>query len=473
MARPTARRSTCLALLLGACSSPQHPPSEAADPAAFGCLVTLGLSEVRPLTVSVSTSCPEKHPTEYLAEPGVDEYLKLPTGEVPLALGHRRLSVPNGKGIRYRVELGRMAAETDDFNRALQVGDSLIAPGYSWLLSPLGIPGDTRVELRLAEGLNADSFVTGLTPGDAGYSLRVNEIPVATFGVFGHFEQAALDLKGRGQQPARLRVVTLDGNIAAGPRVVERWVLETAQAVAEFYAGFPVENAMLALVPIPGRRSVLHGKVLPESSPGIAVLVGSEATTRDLYGDWILTHELFHLGFPSFIDEGKWLDEGLATYFEPLIRARQGWVDERDVWAEFYQNMPRGLGVLERDGLETPRSVRGMYWAGATVCLLADVEAHRHSHNQRGLRQGLLGLLAHGGEASRVWALEDAVGQIDGALGAPILAKLQRRYGTAKKRVPLAQLFRDLGVRPRGDSVELDDAAPLAAVRRAITSGHP
>jgi hypothetical protein len=33
----------------------------------------------------------------------------------------------------------------------------------------------------------------------------------------------------------------------------------------------------------------------------------------------------------------------------------------------------------------------------------------------------------------------------------------------------LAGLWRDLGLRPRGEALEFDDTAPLAAIRKAIT----
>ena len=34
----------------------------------------------------------------------------------------------------------------------------------------------------------------------------------------------------------------------------------------------------------------------------------------------------------------------------------------------------------------------------------------------------------------------------------------------------LAALWRDLGLRPRGEALEFDDSAPLAAIRKAITA---
>ena len=37
------------------------------------------------------------------------------------------------------------------------------------------------------------------------------------------------------------------------------------------------------------------GRLLPESAPGIVLIVGEKTTERDLATDWMLTHELFHI----------------------------------------------------------------------------------------------------------------------------------------------------------------------------------
>ena len=36
-----------------------------------------------------------------------------------------------------------------------------------------------------------------------------------------------------------------------------------------------------------------------------------------------------------------WLTEGLATYFEPIIRYRAGRRSAESLWAEFARDMPR------------------------------------------------------------------------------------------------------------------------------------
>jgi predicted metalloprotease with PDZ domain len=230
---------------------------------------------------------------------------------------------------------------------------------------------------------------------------------------------------------------------------------------------------MVVVIPESGRSGVLFGKVLPESSPAIALLVGRHTKKTDLDRDWILVHELYHLGFPSFQAEGKWLDEGLATYYEPIIRTRAGLRTEASLWEEFVSAMPQGLGAVGRDGLENAQSFRGIYWGGAIVALLADIEIRRRSGGKQGLEDGLLTLLDNDGHASEVWDLKDAIGVVDRTIGAPVLGDLAARYATRGHPLELDRLFSDLGVKRTAVGVKLDDSAPLARVRRAIVHGAP
>ncbi len=73
-----------------------------------------------------------------------------------------------------------------------------------------------------------------------------------------------------------------------------------------------------------------------------------------------------------------------ATYFEPIIRARAGWIDEQAVWDEFMRSMPQGLPAVGRIGLEKGESYRDIYWGGAIYCLLADLEIREKTGGRSG-----------------------------------------------------------------------------------------
>ncbi|HEX2873552.1 MAG TPA: hypothetical protein VHP33_19975 [Polyangiaceae bacterium] len=371
---------------------------------------------------------------------------------------------PNQR-LSYRVDLAQLAGAGHDFDRAARVGASFIGTMSSVLLVPEPLTTEIPVTVQVTAPPGVDVAV-GLAQGKSpqGYRLMAHEIPVATYFAFGKLEQRTLDIDG-----ARLEVTRLDSSLDRSFDELNAWIAKSADAVHDFYGAFPVPRASVMLLPVPGRDGVVFGKVLPESEPAVALLVGQHAPTKALYSDWILVHELFHLGFPSFFDEGKWLDEGLATYYEPIIRVRAGLYTEAELWKELAASMPQGLQAFERQGLEHATDFRGIYWGGAIACLVADVEARKRDV-KRGLEVGLRALRDSGANACEVWSLADTIGTIDKALGAPTLAPIAAAHARRGSAFDLQALLRDLGVSVNANgSVKLSDHAPLAAVRRAIT----
>jgi hypothetical protein len=475
MTRARAWFPILLALTLGGCGGPS--PRGATAKAAFtpGCHYEARLGGTDELELEVEARCMKRgirgfKAIESLALPHVRD-VRDEKGQ-PLRKSGSGWELDGREPVvRYRVDLGAIAEVADDFDIAAQVGRSIVAPVSTWLLEPNPVRAGAplTVHLSATPGLN---FACGLRRKDGDlFELEQQELHVGTYSAFGKLTRHDLDLAGRHGRSATLEVVILDGPLSAGKDTLLRYVRDSVRAVSDFYQGFPVARAMVVVIPEAGRSGVLFGKVLPESSPGIALLVGQHTRAKQLDQDWILVHELYHLGFPSFQGEGKWLDEGLATYYEPIIRTRAGLRTEASLWEEFLNSMPQGLGAVGRDGLENAQSFRGIYWGGAIVSLLADVEIRRRSGGKQGLEHGLLALLDHDGHASEVWGLKDAIDVVDRAVGAPVLSELAARYATRGNPLELDRLFADLGVRRTPVGVKLDDTAPLSAVRRAIVHG--
>ncbi|HVY29940.1 MAG TPA: hypothetical protein VHB79_25460 [Polyangiaceae bacterium] len=372
----------------------------------------------------------------------------------------------NAGKLSYSVDLATLSTRGRDIDLAAHLADSFFAPMSNVLLVPEPLTTEIPVKVHVSaeSGL---SYAVGLTRDKAPdtYQLMAHEIPVATYFAFGKLQQRELDLNG-----AKLEVTRLDGELDQSFDDVTQWIRTSANAVRDFYGAFPVPRASLSVLPIPERDAVVFGKVLPESEPGVALLLGQHATRKSLYSDWILVHELFHLGFPSFFEEGKWLDEGLATYYEPVIRVRAGLYTETELWNELEKDMPQGLPAFTTGGLEQANDFRGIYWGGAIASLVADVEARKRKVDA-GLEVGLRALRDAGGTACEVWTLAEVVGAVDHALGAPTLEPIVRDHAQRGSPFDLHALFQQLGVnRDAQGAVQLSDSAPLAAVRRAITA---
>lgn len=463
------RTLALLAVVAAACA---RPPAESARSEPTSCDAHARVSSERPLLVDVVMRCRGRPLTGFtLSEPASAAHVSV-TGAGVRKNGVR-LALSSAKGaaeLRYRVNLDAIAAEQQSFDIALRSGATLVAPVSTWLAVPEPLATDIRVTVRV-ETPPGFRFETGLVRKGSGHVLDAHEIPVGTYAVFGRFDSQRLEL-----DDSAISLVFADGKLDARHTVIAAWVQDSARAVGDFWRRFPVPHAMVTVVPVPGRSGVVFGKVLPESAPGIVLLVGEHTTKDDLYRDWILIHELFHLGVPSFSGEGKWFDEGLATYFEPIIRARAGWRTEESVWEEFRRAMPRGLEAIGAKGLEQAQDFAEVYWGGAIVVLMADIEIRKKTAGQRGIEDGLRGVLSAGGHASEVWPLDRTLELSDRAAGVAALEPLARAHARTATTVDLDKLFRELGVeegKDGNDGVSLNPSAPLAEVRRAILRGSP
>ncbi|HTQ02327.1 MAG TPA: hypothetical protein VMI54_00670 [Polyangiaceae bacterium] len=434
-------------------------------PPAETCEYSVSAPRVAPFVVHVRARCEGGGVTGFAAtEPRIVPFVTSDGAPASSAVHPATRVGPGVAELTYSVDLDGLARRENEIDYARRFGRALLAPASSFLLRPDPERDDVPIRVRFA----TDGIESGLARDKDGFVLASQEIRVGTYTTFGPVTTRDLVVAG-----ASVRLAILDGALDLAPDVYAKWVADAERGVIDFFERPPAPRTLVVLAPIPALHGVLFGKMLPASGPGVVVILGEHTTPPELTDDWILVHELFHAGTPSFVDEGKWYDEGLATYFEPLIRARLGWYPEKQLWREFLRNMPRGLDAMTR-GLEHPVEFSDTYWGGGLFCLLADVEERRATDGARGLEDGLRAVLRSGGDATQVWPLAQALDVADRALGAPVLAPLAAAHANRGAPVDLAGLFQKLGVAldARGDAT-LDDGAPLARIRHALVYGAP
>jgi hypothetical protein len=254
---------------------------------------------------------------------------------------------------------------------------------------------------------------------------------------------------------------------------VLNWVKRSACAVTEYYDGFPVRNVDVKIVPIEKGGGVLFGRTaLVDQTLVIRVGLSRFATDSSLIDDWVMTHEMVHLAFPSVADEHHWIEEGIATYVEPIARSQVGDLSPETVWRELVDGLPKGLPAPGDRGLDYTHTWGRTYWGGALFCLMADVEIHRRTHNRYGLQDALRGIVRAGGNMEHDWQLARALKVADDAVGVPVLTELYERMKAAPVTPDLNSMWRELGVRPSGDSVTFDRSAPQASIVRSIMASR-
>jgi predicted metalloprotease with PDZ domain len=192
-----------------------------------------------------------------------------------------------------------------------------------------------------------------------------------------------------------------------------------------------------------------------------------------MHTDWVAVHELFHLSTPSFVGEAHWLEEGLATYYEPILRERAGWMTEADLWRHFAEAMPRGLRKEgDPPALDDRDDIDSTYWGGALFALVADVRIRKQTGGAHSLDDVLRAALTQLGDATHAAALADFVRVGDAATGTHVLADLVKHDAVAGEPIDLEGIWRELGVvEGPGGGVTLTDEAPLAAARKGMATG--
>lgn len=250
-------------------------------------------------------------------------------------------------------------------------------------------------------------------------------------------------------------------------RVIE-WVRTSARAVSIYYEHFPVEHAEIR-VRLHSGRGVRNGTTYGWRGALTTISVGRESTAADFTKDWMLTHELTHMGFPSVPERHHWVEEGLATYVESIARARAGGLSQEKAWRDLVEGMPQGQPEAGDRGLDFTPTWGRTYWGGAIFCLLADVEIRKRTENRYGLEHALRAIVKSGGTIESEWKLSRAIEIGDRATGVPVLHELYDKMKAAPVVVPLDDLWTKLGIATRNGRIAFDDSAPLAHIRKAIT----
>ena len=260
--------------------------------------------------------------------------------------------------------------------------------------------------------------------------------------------------------------VSLSPSLGQKPADVLAWVHLAADAVTAYYRRYPVSAVHIFVSPrlgepvnsgheYDGRRIVIH------LAPG--------ATPKDLRRDWMLTHEMFHLGFPSLDSRYHYLEEGLSDYLEPLARARIGQVSERKVWKDFIEGMPNGLAKPDDGGMDGTRDWGRTYWGGCFFWLLVDLDIRQRTKNARSLDDAIRAIVDRGGTGGNDWSLARVVEVGDAATGTDSINKIHLQLGPAPFDPHLEDLWRSLGVREDRGRINFDESAPLSAICRSMT----
>jgi predicted metalloprotease with PDZ domain len=112
-----------------------------------------------------------------------------------------------------------------------------------------------------------------------------------------------------------------------------------------------------------------------------------------------------------------------------------------------------------------------VYWSGAALMLMADMQLREASNGRQSLDTALKSLSACCMGNGKTWRAREMFAQLDELTNTEIFSGLYQKYVHEEGFPDLRSTWYKLGVNTLHNQVSLSDDAPMSAVRSAIMKG--
>lgn len=378
-----------------------------------------------------------------------------------------------GECLRYAVDARALASmQREPFGA--RIGRDLVLSPHAWLWR--ASDGVASVRFELPEGW---SVSTPWGPLDAtGRRFAPADTPAAWPALVAIGQFRARTLPGGA---GAMRFALLGEVPAARAIVLERYAAQTIADVASVFPAAFATQPQLVFVPV-GRRSeaVPFGQSYRGGGTGIVLYVDPTRSLREYHDAWTLTHELVHVAHPYLGDDGRWIGEGFATYYQNVIRARRGRIAAREAWAELAEGFARGRGQGAQLTLrETSQRMDAMrlymrgYWSGTAIALLGDVALRTRAQDPTSLDAAMDRFARCCLAQGKRWRAGAFLRRLDAEVGGGVLGSLYDSHVDARAFPDVAPTWRALGIDASGKTLRFDAVPEHVALRTAIMGGDP
>lgn len=380
--------------------------------------------------------------------------------------------------LSYRVGLDA-ASQHGHWRRELVVAtDAILLDPDLFLWLPEGT-SDVSVEFRLPPGLSVSAPWKMLASTEQGPVFRTGARAALGDGkvAIGRFETYRLEVAG-----ATIAVALLNGVPAVDRPMVRRWLRANIDAVTAVTGRFPVSRLQLLVVPIgSGDEPVPWGQVSRSGGDAVHLYIDQRMPDQTFMKDWVLSHELSHLFHPYLSDGARWVYEGLASYYQNVSRARAGMMSQGEAWEELHAGFERGRqgtrpGRSLADATENMRAERAymqVYWSGAAIFLIADLELRQATAQRLSLDRVLEAFADCCLPVGSDWTGPAFLRQLDRLSGSDVFTRLAARHRLSDRFPDMTAAYAQLGLRRlSGGGLAFDDHPGQVAMRASIM-GEP
>jgi hypothetical protein len=353
-----------------------------------------------------------------------------------------------------------------------RVGRDMLTSIGDWLWRPQEPEPEIELRFRLPPGVDVSAPWQRRTGSDGQPVFLAGSTPHNWSGVvvFGHFTPRAIEVPG-----AVLHLAVLD-TPAVQQAQLEKWIETTARNVVLLYGRFPVASLQVVAAPTPrGRGPVPWAYVSRGGGPAVHLFINPSRPIGEFERDWSLTHEMSHLFLPYVVSRDAWLFEGVPTYLQNVLMARGGAISVEEAWQRMHAGFQRGARIAPELSLVRANERIGrngiylrVYWAGAAMMLVADLQLREQTGGKQSLDSALELLSRCCAAEERRWSAQEIIARLDEVTGTTVFGDLVRAQFEGEGYPDYEAVLARAGVTLDGAQVELDDSAPWAAERDAL-----
>lgn len=174
-------------------------------------------------------------------------------------------------------------------------------------------------------------------------------------------------------QNKHLNAVLL-GSLNDSPKRWIGWLHKTAAAIETAFGYYPIDQANILVIPSKSRHSpVPWGEVQRGGYPAVHFFIDPAKSQQTFEQDWTASHEMSHLFVPKTLWRDRWLSEGIASYYQNVLRARGGILSKDEAWQKLREGFARGRRDFNHRSLRNVNQTMHLYWGGVAIYFLADL----------------------------------------------------------------------------------------------------
>ena len=255
-----------------------------------------------------------------------------------------------------------------------------------------------------------------------------------------------------------------------------RWLHDSATGITTLYGQFPVKQVNVHLYALRGAdEPVPWGEVWKNEGYLVNFQVNPGFSLQQFLNDWTAPHELSHLLHPYPGQGNSWFGEGLASYYQNILRMRQGFLSEEQGWQKLLEGFQRGTRQASFSQLSLVQASQNMrsgnhyqhvYWGGAAYFLAVDVALRQATQGRESLDTAWSKFRQCCLSYSKDWSVIELTQKLDQLTATTIFTNYYNKMLHRKKFPDYQSSFLALNIGIDGGKVHLDNRPSTALTLR-------